>query len=139
LTLNMNDITTRRRAAEAWLGAFAKAVRDRDFESARRMCRDDVAGFGTVVARYEGIDELQHGQWRPVWDRTEGFEFDVDVATIWVDESLVVATSEWSSTGIDADGSRRPRHGRATIVLTGPDAELRAVHTHFSMLPGHVA
>ena len=135
----MDDITTRRQATEAWLHGFAKAVRDRDFEGARGMCRDDVTGFGTVAARYEGIDELQHGQWRPVWERTEGFEFDLEAATIWVDEMLVVATSEWSSIGIDDDGTRRPRQGRATVVLAGPDDELRAVHTHFSMLPGHVA
>ena len=135
----MDSITTRRQATEAWLREFAKAVRDRDYAGARGMCRDDVTGFGTVSARYEGIDQLEDGQWRPVWNRTEGFEFDFDAATIWADETLVVATSEWSSVGIDADGSRRPRRGRATIVLAGPDDELQAVHTHFSMTPGYVA
>jgi ketosteroid isomerase-like protein len=136
--LDVDAITTRRRAAEAWLREFAKAVRDLDYAGARGMCRDNVTGFGTVSARYEGIDELERGQWRPVWDRTEGFEFDFDAATIWADEILVVAT-EWSSVGIEVDGSRRPRRGRATIVLAGPDDELRAVHTHFSMSPGFVA
>jgi ketosteroid isomerase-like protein len=136
--LDVDAITTRRQAAQAWLREFAKAVRDRDYAGARGMCRDNVTGFGTVSARYEGIDELERGQWRPVWDRTEGFEFDFDAATIWADEMLVVA-AEWSSVGIDVDGSRRPRRGRATIVLAGPDDELRAVHTHFSMSPGYVA
>ena len=55
----MDAITTRHQAAEAWLRGFARAVRDRDYASAREMCRDDVNGFGTVSARYEGIDELQ--------------------------------------------------------------------------------
>ncbi len=135
----MDSITTRRQATEACLQEFAKAVRDRDYAGARGMCRGDVTGFGTVSTRYEGIDQLEDGQWRPVWDRTEGFEFDFDSATIWVDETLVVATSEWSSVGIDVDGSRRPRRGRATIVLAGPDDDLQAVHTHFSMTPGYVA
>jgi ketosteroid isomerase-like protein len=136
--LDVDATATRRQAAEAWLREFAKAVRDRDYAGARGMCRDDVTGFGTVSARYQGVDELEQGQWRPVWDRTEGFEFDFGSATIWADEALVVAT-EWSSVGIGVDGSRRPRRGRATIVLAGPDGELRAVHTHFSMSPGYVA
>ena len=135
----MDAITTQHQATEAWLRGFAQAVRDRDYASARGMCRDDVNGFGTVSPRYEGIDELHHGQWRHVWDRTEGFEFDLDTATIWVDESFVVATCEWSSIGIDDDGSRRPRRGRATIVLARRSDELQAVHTHFSMMPGYVA
>ena len=134
----MDAIATRRRAAEAWLREFAKAVRDRDYAGARGMCRADITGFGTVTARYRGIDELDRGQWRPVWDRTEGFEFDFDATTIWADEMLVVAI-EWSSVGIDSDGSRRPRRGRGTIILVGPDDELRAVHTHFSMMPGYDA
>jgi ketosteroid isomerase-like protein len=135
----MDATTTRHQAAEAWLRGFAQAVRDRDYAGARGMCHDDVTGFGTVSARYEGIEELQHGQWRLVWGRTEGFEFDLDAATVWADELLVVASSEWSSVGIERDGSRRPRRGRATIVLAGRDDELRAVHTHFSMMPGYAA
>lgn len=135
----MHAITTRHPAAEAWLRGFAQAVRARDYAGAREMCHDDITGFGTVSQRYEGIDDLDHGQWRRVWDRTEGFEFDLDTATIWADEAFVVATSEWSSIGLDGDGSRRPRRGRATIVLARHSNELQAVHTHFSMMPGHVA
>lgn len=134
----METVSTRRQASEAWLRAFAKAVRDRDYAGARGMCHDDVTGFGTVSSRYEGIDELQHEQWHPVWNRTEGFDFDVDAATVWADGELVVAISQWSSIGIES-GTRRPRHGRATIVLAGPDDGLRAVHTHFSMSPGYTA
>lgn len=135
----MTSVATRRRPAEVWLRAFAQAVRDRDYGRARDMCHQEVTGFGTVSGRYEGVDELLHEQWHHVWDRTEGFDFHIDTATIWADGALVVAISEWSSIGVEGVGTRRARHGRATIVLTGPDDELRAVHTHFSMSPGFAA
>jgi ketosteroid isomerase-like protein len=135
----VDTITVARQTAESWLRAFAHAVRERDYATARGMCHDDVTGFGTVSTRYRGIDELLHEQWSTVWGRTEGFDFDIDAATVWADGELVVAISEWSSNGIEPDSSRRPRHGRATIVLSGVGDEARAVHTHFSMSPGYVA
>ena|SRR5690349_8960297 len=132
----METVTTRREQAEAWLAAFAAAVRERDYERGQSMFDADATGFGTVSTRYEGVDQLEHGQWREVWERTEGFTFDLDSATFRVDGNLVVALSEWTSTGRDVGGSARPRRGRATIVLIGTDDEMRAVHTHFSMAPG---
>jgi ketosteroid isomerase-like protein len=135
----MSGLERRVQSAEVWLRAFAKAVRERDYAGARAMCHEDVTGFGTVTPRFDGIDELQQEQWQQVWDQTEGFDFDVDSASIWADDSLVVAISEWSSTGVNRDGSRRARRGRATVVLAGADDALRAVHTHFSMSPGYSA
>ena len=58
-----------------WLAVFAKAVRARDYEGGRRLCDSGILGFGTVAGRAEGLDELTDRQWRPVWDRTEGFDF----------------------------------------------------------------
>lgn len=137
----MHNVATRRPPAEAWLRGFAEAVRERDYVGARTMCHENVTGFGTVSSRYQGIDELHQEQWHNVWDRTEGFDFDLGTATIWADGALVVAISEWSSVGLDGDDDdgRRARHGRATIVLTGSDDDLKAVHTHFSMSPGFLA
>lgn len=132
-------LTVVRQGVEVWLEEFARAVRERDFDTARGLCSDTVVGFGTVSARYDGIDELHADQWQAVWDRTEGFAFDADSVTVWADGSLAVVIGEWTSVGREGDGSRRPRRGRATIVLADADGTLRAIHTHFSMAPGFSA
>src|SRR5690606_18612958 len=36
-----------------WLEAFARAVRDRDYDAGRRMFAPDVVSFGTVAGRVE--------------------------------------------------------------------------------------
>ncbi|NRQ49586.1 YybH family protein [Aeromicrobium stalagmiti] len=122
-----------------WLEAFAAAVRSRDYAAGRALCTDDAEGFGTVAARYVSLDELEREQWRGVWDRTGDFAFDTDAATSWSDGELLVVMAEWGSDGLEPDGSRRRREGRATIVLSSADDTLRAVHTHFSMVPGTLA
>lgn len=122
-------------AAEAWLQDFAAAVRARDYEKARRMFDAEVRGFGTVARRYHSVDELVQEQWKRVWDETESFRFDLDSAEYWHEGDLVVAISEWSSDDVAPDGSRRPRTGRATIVLGRSGDVFRAAHTHFSLTP----
>ncbi|KRC64890.1 hypothetical protein ASE12_09030 [Aeromicrobium sp. Root236] len=120
---------------KAWLRDFAAAVRERDYARARTMFHPDAEGFGTVAERWTGLDQLHAEQWHGVWERTTGFAFDLDSATVFDDDGLVVAISEWSSEGLRSDGTVGRRDGRATIVLVRDDA-LRAVHTHFSMVPG---
>jgi ketosteroid isomerase-like protein len=127
--------STDKDAVEAWLQDFAAAVRERDYERARGMFHTEVSGFGTVARRFHGIDELAREQWQRVWGDTESFRFDLDSAEYWREGDLVVAISEWSSDGIEPDGSRRPRTGRATIVLSGSGDGVRAAHTHFSLTP----
>ena len=120
---------------KTWLQDFAAAVRDRDYARARTMFHPDAEGFGTVAERWTGLDQLHAEQWHGVWERTTGFAFDLDSATVFEDDGLLVAISEWSSEGLRSDGTVGRRDGRATIVLVR-DAALRAVHTHFSMVPG---
>lgn len=124
---------------QSWLMEFASAVRDRNYEPARELFHVDVTGFGTVSDRYVGIDELQQQQWQPVWDRTEGFEFDLAETDYWADGELHVVITVWSSVGVAADGGRRLRRGRATLVLSESVDGFKALHTHFSMAPGSVA
>ncbi|MEV7397536.1 nuclear transport factor 2 family protein [Aeromicrobium sp. NPDC092404] len=119
---------------EAWLRDFAAAVRARDYGRARAMFHPDAEGFGTVAERWSGLDQLHAEQWHGVWERTTGFAFDLEGTTVFADGDVVVAISDWSSEGVLGDVVG-PRRGRATIVLAG-DPELRAVHTHFSMVPG---
>jgi ketosteroid isomerase-like protein len=122
-------------AVEAWLRDFAAAVRERDYENARGLFHADVSGFGTVARRFHGIDELVREQWERVWENTESFRFDLDSAQYWREGHLVIAISEWSADDIEPDGSRRPRTGRATVVLSRSGDRVRAAHTHFSLTP----
>ncbi|MGA8850538.1 MAG: nuclear transport factor 2 family protein [Aeromicrobium sp.] len=120
----------------AWLQAFAAAVRDRNFSGARGLFWADAEGFGTVANRWNGIDQLEAEQWQGVWGRTADFDFDLDAARIVSADDLTLVISTWSSDGVGSDGTMRRRVGRATIGLVAVDGDLRAVHTHFSMVPG---
>ncbi len=119
----------------AWLRGFAAAVRERDYDRAREMFHPDAEGFGTVAERWIGLDQLYAEQWHGVWERTTGFDFDLGSATVFADDGVLIAISDWSSEGAGPGGAVGLRQGRATIALVG-DATLRAVHTHFSMVPG---
>lgn len=120
----------------AWLRTFAAAVRERDFSGARQLFWADSEGFGTVADRWNGIDQLEVEQWQGVWGRTADFGFDLDGASIVAADDLTLVIATWSSQGVEPDGSTRRRHGRATIGLVAVDGDLRAVHSHFSMVPG---
>ncbi len=119
----------------SWLRGFAAAVRERDYDGARGMFHPDAEGFGTVAERWIGLDQLYAEQWHGVWERTTGFDFDLAGATVFADGDVLITITDWSSEGVRSDGTAGPRQGRATIVLVGAPT-LRAVHTHFSMVPG---
>ena len=118
-----------------WLDAFSAAVRARDYEAGLALVSEEIVGFGTVVHASRGAAQLRSQQWSFVWDRTEGFDFDGAGAEVWCGEALASVAARWSSHGIDGNGERFERHGRATIVLRRGDDGLRAVHTHFSKIP----
>jgi ketosteroid isomerase-like protein len=129
-----NPLPEDRAAIHRWLDTFAAAVRARDYGTARGLCAVDVFSFGTVVARALGIDDLESGQWRPVWSVTSGFSFDLSLmhcggsgGTFWV-------AAPWSSWGYRQQEAFE-RRGRATVVLRQFGPSLRAVHTHFSLRP----
>lgn len=118
-----------------WLESFAAAVRARCYECGRRLCDPLVLGFGTAVARAEGLDSLEADQWRDVWERTRGFRFDLESARCEATDGHAWVAATWSSTGVLPGGGTFPRSGRATIVLVRRPLGWRAVHTHFSLTP----
>jgi hypothetical protein len=53
-------------ALDAWLRAFASAVRERDYDAALEMFAEGSAGFGTVTGRWDGRAQLEREQWQAV-------------------------------------------------------------------------
>ncbi len=131
---------TRQHDVGSWMKAFAACVRERAYERGRALFADDVSSFGTVARRARGLSVLEEGQWRQVWPRTEGFDFDeASMEVIESDDgSLIAVLAAWESRGKDDDGRTFPRRGRATLLLAfRPDAPFgyEAVHSHFSFVP----
>jgi ketosteroid isomerase-like protein len=124
-----------RAAIVRWLDTFAAAVRARDYSTARSLCAADVFSFGTVVARALGIDDLESGQWRPVWNVTSGFSFDLSLMHCGGKGGTFWMAAPWSSWGYRPSQEAFELRGRATVVLHQSGHSLLAVHTHFSLLP----
>lgn len=118
-----------------WLEDFAAAVRAADYARGAALFDPDALGFGTVAASAQGLDQLVRDQWRPVWDATEGFRFDLPPARIEVEGAFAWVAATWSSQGLVEGGKPFPRAGRATILLRHGAGGWRAVHTHFSLSP----
>jgi ketosteroid isomerase-like protein len=119
-------------SADAWLSAFAQAVRDRDLAAGEALFGPDAVGYGTRTPIARGLPALLRDQWAPVWAATSGFAFDVpDLAAPTADGGAVIAL-RWASQG--RDGTQRP--GRATVVLRPrADGSLVCTHSHFSLDP----
>lgn len=120
---------------DAWLRAFSRAVRDRDFASGKSLFDAGVVSFGTVCSRADTLDELQANQWQFIWPNTRDFDFEYAEAATLVEGDQAVIVAGWSSTGFKVDGAPFQRRGRATIVLRRQLSEWKAVHTHFSLEP----
>lgn len=120
---------------EAWLRAFAAAVRARDYASGARLFAPDVIAFGTVAERAAGVDDLAARQWRNVWERTRDFDFDWPSLCCNVAGDRAFVTSLWSSYA--TDGALRT--GRVSLVLGREAGGWRALHSHFSLTPGNAA
>ena len=122
-----------------WVAAWGTEVAAVDMTTARDRFAADVVAFGTYAEAVRGLDRLEAEQWRNVWPTISGFAFRVDelIVIASADGTQAVAVVPWDSVGIDADGSRFDRPGRATIVLERRSASepWRGVHTHFSLAP----
>ncbi|MGQ0620580.1 MAG: YybH family protein [Panacagrimonas sp.] len=123
--------------AYAWLAAWQRCIRERDYAMARALFSEDVIAFGTVEAQMSGLDALVHRQWMKVWENTRDFEFDLNRCAIVLargDHCVIVV--QWTSIAM-ARGKRREsaRSGRASIVLRDEVGTLRCIHTHFSIDP----
>jgi len=113
-----------------WLEAFAAAVRNRDYTTARSLFCPDVRAFGTRLPVANGIEQLEAAQWRRVWATTYGFTFQAP--KVIEAGSLCAIIAQWSSRRASDDS---PRYGRATILLTRIDNRWFALHTHLSLEP----
>jgi hypothetical protein len=84
--------------------------------------------------------DLEHDQWRAVWPTIEDYRYDLDTLEIVVspDRLMAMGAAIFRSTGINRDGTRFDRSGRATATLmrTAVDAPWFATHTHVSLKPG---
>jgi ketosteroid isomerase-like protein len=122
-----------------WVAAWGTEVAAVDMTSARDRFADHVVAFGTYAEAVRGLDRLEAEQWRNVWPTIAGFAFRVDelIVIASADGTQAVAVVPWDSVGIDADGTRFDRPGRATIVLERASASepWAGVHTHFSLAP----
>lgn len=122
-----------------WFAALQKHVNDVDLVAARPMFDENVIGFGSI-STVIGRDKLEATQWRTVWPTMEDFRFQLDglEARLSGDRTLALAAVTFMSTGVAESGARFERPGRATMVLerTGPDADWKAIHIHFSLNPG---
>jgi ketosteroid isomerase-like protein len=122
-----------------WVAAWGTEVAGVDMTTARDRFAADVVAFGTYAEAVRGLDRLEAEQWRNVWPQISGFAFRVDelIVVASADGTQAVAVVPWDSVGIDADGARFDRPGRATIVLqrTSANEPWTGVHTHFSLAP----
>jgi ketosteroid isomerase-like protein len=123
-----------------WVAAWGREVAAADIRSGRRRFDDDLIAFGTHADIVRGREAVEAGQWAQIWPAIEDFAFLIDDLQVRVspDGLMAVAIVPWCSTGIDADGTRFDRPGRATIVLerSARDRPWVGTHTHFSLARG---
>jgi ketosteroid isomerase-like protein len=124
----------------AWVRDWGAEVAAADLRSGRQRFAPGLLAFGTHADVVEGRDDVEAQQWSQIWPAIEDFAFDLAHLRVLgsPDGLLAVAIVPWTSTGIDADGGRFDRPGRATIVLEREDtgAPWVGTHTHFSLARG---
>ncbi len=127
-------------AIARWFETLAACVDRVDYGTAAALFDDAIANFSTASTWLRGKETFREKQWRKVWPTIENFRFDAD-ALEWgaaADGTMAWGATTWQSTGIAKDGSTFPRPGRATVIFRRqtPDAQLLAIHIHFSLVPG---
>lgn len=123
-----------------WVAGWSAEVAAADIRAGRERFATDLVAFGTHADVVAGREQVEAAQWSQIWPRIEDFAFLVDDLVVQgsPDGLLAVAIVPWTSVGINADGTRYDRPGRATIVLAreSPDAPWVGTHTHFSLARG---
>ena len=124
-------------AIRDWFTTWGGYVRANDYENARALFHPDVVGFGTHMRVVTGLKHLEQNQWRNVWGTIDDFQFLVGELQSGVsgDGLQAWAVVPWTSTGFHEDGASFDRPGRATVILERRDGTLKALHTHFSLVP----
>ena len=131
----MSDSASAHAEVADWFRHLERCVRAVDYDGARPIFAEEAVGFGTYGAMLDGLDELVPGQWQQIWPNIAGFTFDLSTLRFGADGALFWAICRWDSVGRDPDGTTFDRPGRATVVLTRRDGTLKALHTHFSLVP----
>ncbi len=118
-----------------WFRHLERCVRAVDYDGARPIFAEEAVGFGTYGAMLDGLEALIPGQWQQIWPNIQGFTFDLESLRCGGDGSTVWGICRWDSVGKNADGTSFDRPGRATVILERRDGPLKALHTHFSLVP----
>ncbi len=123
-----------------WHAELARCVDGVQYGRAKALFHPDVVNFSTASTMLHGVDELRERQWRRVWHTIEDFRFDMDqiVSAASADGAIAWGIAIWHSTGIDKDGKKFERPGRATTTYArdAKTGRLVATHIHFSLFPG---
>ena len=124
-------------SVRTWIDGWGAEVASVDLAAARLRFAMDVSAFGTHADVVIGRDNLEAEQWSQIWPAIEDFRFLTDEMQILTspDRLQAVAVVGWTSIGIDRDGNRFDRPGRATVVLAREsiDKPWLGLHTHFSL------
>jgi nitrite reductase/ring-hydroxylating ferredoxin subunit/ketosteroid isomerase-like protein len=133
----ISPASTDNRSVRTWIDDWGAEVAAVDLAAARLRFASDVSAFGTHADVVIGRDNLETEQWSQVWPAIEDFRFVTDEMQILTspDGLQAVAVVGWTSIGIDRDGHRFDRPGRATVVLARAsiDEPWLGMHTHFSL------
>jgi len=123
-----------------WIAGWGAEVAAADLRSGRIRFDPDLTAFGTHADVVKGRAEVEAQQWSHVWPAIEDFAFTIDqlVALVSPDRLMAVAIVPWTSTGIDEEGGRFDRPGRATVTpqRVTVDHAWIGTHTHLSLARG---
>jgi ketosteroid isomerase-like protein len=135
-----NSSESAQRSVAEWVAAWGAEVAAADIGAGRRRFDDTLVAFGTHADVVIGRDAVEAEQWLQIWPAIEDFAFLLDKLQVRIapDGLMAVAIVPWISTGIDIDGKRFDRPGRATIVLEreASGEPWIGTHTHFSLARG---
>ncbi len=124
-----------------WYGRWGPLVAEVDFKPARAMFADDVIAFGSKnEAMMTSQAELEADQWRKVWPSIEDYMYDLSTLEVVTspDRLMAMGAVIFRSTGLQPDGKKFERNGRATVTLMRPSvgAPWVCTHSHISLKPG---
>lgn len=123
-----------------WMVGWGREIAAVRVDAARTRFASDLIDFGTHGNVLRGRDAVATRQWCQVWPTIEDFHFELEWLDVFVspDRAQAVALTPFSSTGIDGNGNRFHRPGRATVVLTRHTLGQSWLgrHTHLSLAPG---
>jgi ketosteroid isomerase-like protein len=129
-----------RRSVADWYARWGPLVADVHFKPVRAMFAEDVIAFGSKVEMMTSREQLEAEQWRAVWPSIEDYRYDLSTLEVITspDRLMAMGAVIFRSTGLDPDGKKFERNGRATVTLMRPAVGEPWVctHSHISLKPG---